>query len=356
MAIVDDRGRVFGRFNPVDVFVFALVVIMIPVAYGAYALFRTPPAKLTGVEPKQFTMGPNLRVRVNGTNLRPFMRISFNTVQGRTFMIGSTETAEVDLPDLEPGTYDIVLYDYAQEMDRLPKALTILPRVSPPEATVSVEGVFVGVSEGQAKGIRAGMSFERLNQQVAKVLAIAPRSAGSLQMRTGPASIAVGLPGVFDVPAALQLQCSVENNSDGSVRCTVYGPIQPALVAPDSVLLLPLNGGTISFQITDVQSSGQPTFLRVRVHAQVGADVVRQWRVGDSDSSLPDYPGAWRGRVESVNGGDVVLRVPAQQLITGWRYRGQWLKVGGSIRFETSSSLIGGTIAELTPIEGRPRP
>jgi hypothetical protein len=84
--------------------------------------------------------------------------------------------------------------------------------------------------------------------------------------------------------------------------------------------------------------------------------VVRQWRVGDSDSSLPDYPGAWRGRVESVNGGDVVLRVPAQQLITGWRYRGQWLKVGGSIRFETSSSLIGGTIAELTPIEGRPRP
>ena len=99
MAIVDDRGRMFGRFNPVDVFVFVLVVVMIPVAYGAYALFRTPPAKLSGVEPKQFTMGPNLRVRINGTNLRPFMRISFNTVQGRTFMIGSTETADVDLPD-----------------------------------------------------------------------------------------------------------------------------------------------------------------------------------------------------------------------------------------------------------------
>ena len=47
------------------------------------------------------------------------MRVSFNTVQGRTFMIGSTEVAEVDLPDLDPGTYDVVLYDYAQEVDRL---------------------------------------------------------------------------------------------------------------------------------------------------------------------------------------------------------------------------------------------
>src|SRR5262249_30837466 len=86
MTLVDDRGRLFGRFNPVDVFLFALVVVMIPVAYGAYALFRTPPAKLGAVEPKQFTMGPNLRVRVDGTNLRPFMRVSFNNVQGRTFM------------------------------------------------------------------------------------------------------------------------------------------------------------------------------------------------------------------------------------------------------------------------------
>jgi len=51
MALVEDRGRAFGRFNPVDVFMFALVVVMIPIAYGAYALFRTPPAKLSGIEP-----------------------------------------------------------------------------------------------------------------------------------------------------------------------------------------------------------------------------------------------------------------------------------------------------------------
>jgi hypothetical protein len=48
-----------------------------------------------------------------------------------------------------------------------------------------------------------------------------------------------------------------------------------------------------------------------------------------------------------------VLRVPAQQLANGWTYRGQWLKVGGAIRFETSTAVIAGAIAELTPIDYR---
>ncbi len=226
-------GGAFGRFNPVDVFMFALVVVMIPIAYGAYALFRTPPAKLGGIEPKQFTVGPNLRVRVNGTNLRPFMRVSFNTVQGRTFMIGSTSTADVDLPDLEPGTYDVVLYDYAQEVDRLPKALTILPRVAAPTATVSVDGRFVGLNQAQVDALRPGAKFGPSDHANGTLLSVGPRIPGALQMRTGETGIAVSMPGLFDVAAALELECFIEGNPDGSVRCTVYGPSHAAAVVAD---------------------------------------------------------------------------------------------------------------------------
>ena len=352
MALVDDRGRLFGRFNAVDVFVFVLVAVMIPTAFGAYALFRSPPARLRAVEPKQAVAGPNLRVRVAGTNLRPFMRVSFNTVQGRTFMIGSTEAAEVDLPDLDPGTYDVVLYDYAQEVDRLPKALTILPRVAPPMVTVSVAGAFVGVNAAQADAIRVGAAFLQQGRQNATVLAVGARRAGALLMRTGDTAIAVGLPGVFDVPAALRLDCFVENNNDGSVHCTAYGPIQPAFVTPDSVLSFAFNGGTVNFQISDVQPFGPPAFLRVRVRAQLPADIAARVRAGDADSSFQDYPGAWRGRIEAVNGGDVVLRLSVQALANGWRYRSQWLRINGAIRFETSNAVVGGTIAELTPLDG----
>jgi hypothetical protein len=351
MALVDDRGRVFGRFNPVDVFVFALVVVMIPIAYGAYALFRTPPAKLNAVEPKQFTMGPNLRVAVNGMNLRPFMRVSFNTAQGRTFMIGSTTMAQVDLPDLEPGTYDVVLYDYAQEIDRLPKALTILPRATAPTATLSVSGRFVGLNKAQVDALRPGAKVETNNHVSGTVLAVGAPLPGALMMRTGETGIAFSLPGLFDVPAALELECFLESNSDGSVRCTVYGPSHAASVVADAVLSLPLAGGALSFQVTDVNPAGKPLFVRIRLHTTMAADIIRQVRVGDSDATTPDYPGAWIGRVESVSGDNVGLRLPAQRLVNGWRYRNQWLKVGGGLKFETSGTAMSGTIADLAPLD-----
>jgi hypothetical protein len=325
--------------------------VMIPVAYGAYALFRTPPAKLAGIEPKQLTMGPNLRVRVNGTNLRPFMRVSFNTAQGRTFMIGSTTTADVDLPDLEPGTYDIVLYDYAQELDRLPKALTILPRTAAPTVKVLVDGRFVGLNQTQLDALTPGAKFVQGNHVTGTVVATGQRRPGSLQMRTGETGISVSMPGLFDLPAALELECFLESNSDGSVRCTVYGPAHAASVIADAVLSLSSGGSALSFQVDDVNPAGAPSFVRLVVHTAMAPDVARQVRVGDTDSSTPEYPGAWIGRVESVSGADVVLRVPAQQLTTGWRYRNQWLKVGGILRFETPVKVISGTIGSLTPLD-----
>ncbi len=351
MAIVDDRGRLLGRFNVVDVFVFILVVVMIPMAYAAYALFRAPAAKLTGVEPKQVTMAPNLRVRINGRNLRPFMRVSFNTVQGRTFMIGSTETAEVDLPDLEPGAYDVVLYDYAQEVDRLPGALTILPRVPAPTATLAVHGVFVGLNETQAASLTTGTKFAQNNRVSATVLAVGTRHAGAMQMRTGETSVGISLPGVYDVPAALQLECFLENTGDGSVRCVYYGPLHPSFVATDSILPLPIAGGPLNFQVSDVHPTGTPTYLRVRVRTAIAPDIAARLRVGDSDSQVPDYAGAWIGRVESSSGADIVLRLPAQQFSNGWKYRNQWLKVNGGVRFETPTSVINGTVVDIAPVD-----
>ena len=351
MAIVDDRGRLLGRFNVVDVFVFVLVVVMIPVAYAAYALFRAPAAKLSGVEPKQLSMAPSARVRINGRNLRPYMRVSFNTVQGRTFMIGGTETAEVDLPELEPGAYDVVLYDYAQEVDRLPRALTILPRVPAPTVTLAVQGVFIGVTDAQAASLTTGKKFAQDNRVSATVLAVGTRHAGAMQMRTGDTSVGISLPGVYDVPAALQLECFLENTGDGSLRCVYHGPLQPAFVATDSVLPLPNAGGTLNFQVSDVHPIGTPSYLRVRVRTAIAPDILARLRAGDSDSQVPDYAGAWVGRVESTSGADIVLRLPAQQFSNGWKYRNQWLKVNGAIRFETPRAVINGTVVDLAPVE-----
>src|SRR3954466_10732962 len=100
MSIVDERGRLGGKVNLIDAVVAFLILVLIPVAFGSYLLFRTPAATLTAVVPPMLYQGANLRVEVNGQNLRPFMRVRIGSLQGRTFMIGGTRGAMVDLPDL----------------------------------------------------------------------------------------------------------------------------------------------------------------------------------------------------------------------------------------------------------------
>src|SRR5262245_66605507 len=88
------------------------------------------------------------------------MRISLNDVQARTFLIESPKGAEADLPDtLEPGTYDVVLYDYARELSRLPNAITILPNAPVPSLSIEAAGSFVGLDDATVKLVAAGQKL-----------------------------------------------------------------------------------------------------------------------------------------------------------------------------------------------------
>jgi hypothetical protein len=159
MTIVDERGRLYGRVNLIDAAVAAIVLVLIPFAYGSYLLFRSPPAKVLGINPSRLYQGNDLKVEIQGQDLRPFMRVSFNDVQGRTFLISSPQSAFVDLPALGAGVYDVVLYDYSQEVARLPKALTIMPLAPTPAVEMEVTGAFVGVTPEQLAELKQGLRF-----------------------------------------------------------------------------------------------------------------------------------------------------------------------------------------------------
>src|SRR5262249_45496997 len=154
MAVVDDRGRIGGKVNLIDAVIAILVLGLIPLAFGAYLLFRTPAAKLLEVSPPTVHQGNNLRVMISGENLRPFMRVTFNGIQGKSFLIGSTTYAYVELPQLEPGTYDVELWDYRHSLSVLPKALTMLPLAPTPTMEMQVRGTFKGLEPDQMKTIK----------------------------------------------------------------------------------------------------------------------------------------------------------------------------------------------------------
>src|SRR4051812_36880954 len=176
MAIVDERGRLGGKVNLIDAVVAFLILILIPVAFGAYLLFRTPAARLTAINPATVYQGPNLRIEVQGEDLRPFMRVSFNDQQGKSFAINSTRGAIVELPEIGAGTYDVVLYDHMQEVSRLRKALTILPLAPVPTVEMEVDGSFKGLSADRVKTLKAGDRIAGAGGSAADVVSVgAPR-------------------------------------------------------------------------------------------------------------------------------------------------------------------------------------
>jgi len=82
------------------------------------------------VVPATVRRAPALQVEVQGEHLRPYMRVSFNDVQGRTFLFNTAERGRADARSAA-GKYDVVLYDYMQEVSRLPAAFTSNHSVPP---------------------------------------------------------------------------------------------------------------------------------------------------------------------------------------------------------------------------------
>ena len=197
MALVDDRGRAFGRFNPVDVFVFALVVVMIPIAYGAYALFRTPPAKLArhraeavhdGPEPSragqrhesppvharvvQHRAGPNLHDRQHDDGRRGSARSRARRLRRRPVRLRAGGRSAAESAD-DPAA--------GGRADR------------DPVGGRPVRGAEPGAGRRASAGreVRAEQS-----RQSAPCSLSAARRPGALQMRTGETGIAVSMPGL----------------------------------------------------------------------------------------------------------------------------------------------------------------
>jgi hypothetical protein len=256
MTLIDDRGRVAGKVNLIDALVAVVILVLIPVAYGAYLLFRTPAAKIVRVSPAKILEGPNQQVQIEGTNFRPFMRASFSGVPAKSFLIGSTTYAFIDVPGLPPGTYDIILYDYKQEVDRLPHALTVIPMVTGVE--LELAGSFTSPPDALVARLKIGDTLPPTGNAVAQVLAVGAPVDASVRLSVGEETIRVPLH-ERELPATLRVKCYTARKADGTLQCLVPGPDAPTAAAPGAVLMLASSDGWVSFQIASVNAPAAAT-------------------------------------------------------------------------------------------------
>ena len=346
MAIVDEQGKMFGRLNLLDALVVLLVAGLIPLGYGAYTLFRSPMPTLTQVTPAEIIHATTMRFRVRGENLRPYMRVSVGRYQGQTFLFRDTNEAEIDLVDVPPGVYDVVLFDFAQERSRLPKALTIHPSALP-DAKVIVVGMFGNLKADQAASLTAGMTIP----QVGEVIAVGRPVPQVTRVFARSDRVEVPVPNGLMVPAIISMGCWVRA-SQGQPECIAAG----TGLHPATLMLLPTPAGTLPFQIDQVRGSQPIVPLDITVRFTGAPEVLAQLKAGDVDRGEVTNELSAGGTVASVAAGsssrDARIVVNAQQGTSSWIYANSPLRIGGSFTLRTPLYELHGTVVRLAPAPG----
>ena len=362
MALIDDRGRVFGKINVIDFALLAFIALLLPLGYGAYVLFRTPPPRIIGITPNPVTFRPGeQRVHVTGEFLRPFMKASLGQADARAFLVERSTSAELVFVDLPVGTYDLALFDASAEVARMPKALTVVPPPAPP---VQIAGRFVGASASSDKltgGAKLG------DRDVVEVVSAA-------QVQNG------------ERVAILRTSCD-----SAAASCVVAG----TTVKAGQSLALRTAGSTdtYSFAIDDVRVDSVWADVQVRIYGI--AEVLDLLKPGDVDRHAePDTPnpaGFTRGavvasleRVQPAQGvlslnfsqaladlgifqgstsgsaqlplqaRGAMLRVPVHRTPAGWRYRDDIVRVGGAVTVETPEYLVRALVLRVAAPDTRP--
>jgi Domain of unknown function (DUF4330)/IPT/TIG domain len=377
MALIDDRGRLFGRVNVIDAAIGAMIVALIPLAYASYALFREPQPTLLGVEPRTVTPTTSL-VTIKGQNLRAFLRVSFNQFQGTTFALLSPDSAEVRIPELPPGQYDVVLYDVAREVSRLPGAITV--EAAPPpnlQASVLIAGQFIGLDDALLAELRTGASLSAVGSRLTVVEVGSPR--GDTRWIQTPNGLAeVPIASGRQLPALMRAGCTVDDR-----QCKIGDAI---VEAPRQLHVFTQSGRPVRFVIDEALADGPTVTATLSVRAVAPSDGEPPVRPGDRDQGNA----ALRSRLATVTrvsaprrlervtqwhaqfpggGGDWFLSVPEgasvfEATITamldatsaGLQYRGRAVKVGAPFVLQTDSYVLRASVLRVDAQPASPPP
>jgi hypothetical protein len=365
MTIIDERGRLFSRLNAIDAIVGVFVLLLIPLAYGAYVLFRPQMVRISSVEPNQVEQGVTPRIQFRGENFRPFLRAQFGNEQLHDFLVGTPSSAEATMPALPPGTYDFALYSEAQEIFRLPKAITVLPPAKPAGVTVQLAGSFVGLSAERAAAFKLRQRFPAEGSPVAEILTLGPPRPDVRRLRAGDTFVFTRTAGIA-VPAVLRAYCTLVETMP---KCRV-GELQVM-----AGLVLPI-AGVGDFAIDEVRGDGVPLALEIDVRFVGFPDLIRLLRAGDVETGAIDQsptltavgtPQSVLAEITQRAGGSIADEVKSQERLSavnvtihlsadstpeGFKHHGLPVKAGAVFLFETEQYSVRGTILRVATRSG----
>ena len=137
---MDSRGELFGRVNVIDAVAAVALAVSVTAGVLAYRVVRIHEPVITAVSPPMPAAGDTIRVGLTGRHFRPFLK-AFVVARGSEpsaaavaqpvqFWIGTPTAVELRLSALQPGTYDIDLYDGRRLVARRESAFTLASRLT----------------------------------------------------------------------------------------------------------------------------------------------------------------------------------------------------------------------------------
>ena len=275
MPVLDDRGRLFGKVNLIDAVVGVLVIMLIPVAYLAFVLFRVPIPTITSVQPAQIVENQEATVQLIGEDFRSFLGARVGTAYA-TFLIQDPMHAEIRVPALPAGTYELALFDEMQLLTTIPDALEVVPEPEPDRfVDLQVGGYFAGLAGPDVSRIQVAETIGGQPGAMAEVLAIGPPEDDSYDIVVGTTIITAPRVGRMRVPAIIRLSCALLTKTleegPGQEQCQVGS----TLVTPNTTIRLPRMTGS------------EPVFFLIRTVRPVGSSIAFDFVQGGGSGQSP---------------------------------------------------------------------
>lgn len=276
MTLIDDRGRLFGRVNLIDAAVALLALVAVAFVLVAYALFRLPnPPVVTSVSPDRVPANEEHSLQLKGQNFIPYLR----TYLGRTgetgfvrppteqekqdaftlmnatrveFLLETPTLAEVKVPPLGAGSYDLHFYDETGHVGVKVAAFVVVPQESsgPGTGSLIVTGAFGGLVPADANAVRAGDRVSSGDLTWGDVIGVEPAQPDVAPIAVLDRVVPTQVGGLLQVPAKVRVRCTVVGT-----ECRVEG----IPVVPGRSLRALVGAHPAVFRIADVQAD-TPSF------------------------------------------------------------------------------------------------
>ncbi|MEO7155952.1 MAG: DUF4330 family protein, partial [Vicinamibacterales bacterium] len=184
MSIVDSRGRLFGKLNLVDALFLAFLIVLVPLAYGTYLLFKPAQPRIDSVAPSEITVAERrigngsaltAKFKVHGSGFTPLLRARIGDSDALGLVFESPNSADVLVGPVPPGKHDLILLDGIQEVARANGAIDVQASTGTP---IRLSGWLIEMDKAAAAAASAGSTVPANSPSSFQVVAVGPDRPG----------------------------------------------------------------------------------------------------------------------------------------------------------------------------------